>query len=132
MGADLILGLLEIDHDKEPNWAAAQDWINSLSDQDCVDTVMDVDGCDDISMLFGYAGNLENQIECARDRIQQSLIAVREGWNGNMRCITRVKGYRTTLLIAADSSWGDEVVEVTHLSYFDASGCAAAAGFLQP
>jgi hypothetical protein len=131
MGMDLLVSLLEIDHDKEPNWAKAQEHLDSMTDDVCVDTVLNVSGADELEDVLpsDYPAGM-SLADRARKRIQEAAEAVKEGWDNGLRSMTKIRGQRTTILIAAGESWGDDIEECTHMAYFDDSGCAEAAGFL--
>lgn len=121
MGADLILGFVEIAKRKKPNWSAAKAYLKKLSEKDMLQIALEAEqteSVDDLSENFS-----------PKVRILESLDHVIGGWDGMRRLMARCEGVKTTILIAADSSWGDPVDEVADIEYFVVSGMAHAAGF---
>ena len=123
MGADLIVGFLEIEKDQEPDWAAAKAVLDAITlDEawDIVESVEQFSSRDDMGERFGPKTRLEDAYE-----------SVKAGWEGMNRVIVKLYGARTVILLTGDTSWGDPIEEVTNIEYFDGSGMAKAAGFIQ-
>jgi hypothetical protein len=124
MGADLLLNLLEIDHDRIPNWAKAKKHITKLTAKQARQIIAEATDC--------LPGELdEDAAKGAKARIKEAFEAVKAGWDGQLRCMVRVRGIRTTMLIGAGISWGDSIQEVEDLRVFATSGADQAAGFLE-
>lgn len=130
MGSELLISLLEIDHDKEPDWDLAQAHLDTLTDEVCINTILSVSGADEVEDVLPLVPAGTSEGFRAKKRIRKAMESVKEGWANNLPNMVKVQGHRTTILIAGDSSWGDSIDECNDMAYFDDSGCATAAGFL--
>lgn len=134
MGADLILGVLEIEKDREPDWEATSRFVLNMSDDVALGALALV--CDlsvdkviaDMPPVMSHGNNMPGVQ--ARLMILSAVDSCRQGWAGHLRMMCRVSGVRTDMLIAGGVSWGDSITEVDDLRLFDQSGAASAAGFL--
>jgi hypothetical protein len=122
----LILQVFEIGRDRKPRWAAAQEKLRKLTDDQLVKGL-------ELGLQDKYEEFYENRAEAvaaARARAANGLKAVRSMWNEEWRISARVRLRRSDVLIVGDRTWGDppyeeyEDVEVAR-----ALGLPAAAGF---
>jgi hypothetical protein len=125
MGQDLLLSVLEMPGDEDPDWAAANACYEGLSEKRCCEIV-------NAAKQLGY-DDPEAELDCegcARE-IKGALDAMMDGWAGDRRDMVRI----TTpsgdeLLIAGGDSWGDSVEGCDLMALFYDSGMAEAAGFI--
>jgi len=118
MGRDMLISFVEIEHDKKPNFKKAAAVLKKL-DAETLQHAIEI-----------ATGNEHCEAQDARNRIEKALENTVAGWNDNLRMMVKCRGLATTLLIAADGSWGDSVEECDDLNLFAESGLAEAAGFL--
>lgn len=118
MGRDLLVSFIEIEHDKKPNFKKAAAVLKKL-DNETLQHAIEI-----------ATGNDQCDPEDARQRIEKALESVEMGWGEHLRLMVKCRGLATTILIAADGSWGDSVEECDDLNLFAEAGLAEAAGFL--
>ena len=117
MGADLILGFVEIARNKEPKWLAAEKHLERLTDE---------------QLSYVLEACTGQQDEKPRLKFKEALDLVIEVWGGyGARDMTILDCAKTKVLLAADTSWGDPVESVDSVELFRFSGMARAAGFLR-
>ena len=124
MGADLILAVLEIPHDVDPNFGAAKDKLDNFTKDDLLKlgvVLMQVSLFPDDDVFTA---------KDVKDVLSGAVEEVKACWMGDRRLATRLKLHSTTALIAGDSSWGDPVEECDAIAIFADSGLAHEAGFL--
>jgi hypothetical protein len=113
MGADLIIQVLSIDEDKEPDWVAARDWIANVEEK-------------------AFDTELEDEQD-ARDRAHAHLHELESVWKGERgdRSITGPFKLRDAkVLICGGTSWGDSPSELFDMiSDLDSIGALMKAGF---
>jgi hypothetical protein len=122
MGLELVLSILEIKKGRRPAFKKAEKLLNSLSDSKCVEVYANkYDVGDDVPQIS--ASN-------ARQSLKEALFTVKKGWYGENGIMVVCNGIATTMLIAGDATWGDNVTECEDMFLFAVSGMAEAAGFL--
>jgi len=124
MNPRLTLTTIEIENDKKPNWQAARDYVNSLTDQKIIDlynTGLDEDNRADARAY---------DIDIARHEIEGTIIMVEKGWNGEQRDIVVLNLSRTNLLIAGYEPWSDYTDGYSEINDFVRYGLAKIAGFI--
>jgi hypothetical protein len=123
VGADLIVSLIEIEKDKEPDWSKARSELAKLTEDEAADAVANAK-CVSLSELESEdSGPFLPQV-------QQAFEEVYAGWIGHHRFFTRLDGAKTNMLITGDRTWGDPVDECESLALFVESGLANVAGFI--
>jgi len=119
MGQELIVCLLEIDKNVNPNWKVADIYLKNIPANKCQDVIIEYFGCDD------YYDTLEEY----KTRLENALLSVKNGWSNLNRNMTVIEGHKSNMLIAAGESWGDSISEIEDLELFITSGMSEAAGF---
>jgi hypothetical protein len=126
MGADLIVGAVEMPKGKTPDWAAARAMCAQLTDAEAVVAVLSA----------GYGEWSEDDMpddvdaEAARDAVLTALDECEEGWLGFRRNMVSLSLAANDILIAAEMSWGDLPEGVQSINLFVDSGAAEVAGFV--
>jgi hypothetical protein len=98
------VNIFEMDLGVDPDWEAATDYINDLSEDECSELLEDV---------YGEShGNIQEN----RDAILEALNLVKEAWEEDSDRSVKFDGARTTILIAVENNCDNEL---------DASLCKA-------
>ena len=122
MGADLVLTCIEIPKNLAPVWQSARDRLNDMSEEECVQVLMDYHQCD------------KEDVECsidAKNTIAAVLNSIEEQWeNDTKRDMCVITLFKTKILISGGMSYGDCEEGVDLIGIFAESGLAHAAGFL--
>lgn len=124
MGAELIVGILEMPGNKEPNWSAARVVVNKVcrSRKRAAEVFRTAEqiGPDE----------LDHDPEDVKKRIRRAFDSVKAAWDGQLRSWVKTHTVHSTLLITGDMTWGDSPDGCTDIEFFWASGAAEAAGFV--
>lgn len=127
MGADLILQCAEIPADASPKWGVAKQHIERMTDAACLEAVAEQQQMP----VSEVEAELDYMASDCRSAIMSAYKEIREVWEGEpYRKYLVLNLYKTKLIVAANTSWGDPVEEVDTLTLFITSGAAEAAGFL--
>lgn len=117
MGADLIVAVLEIDHDKAPDWNALDAWLLKLTDKDLEERHVESPSDPDEKATV--------------DAIKAACNQVRDAYENGNRYTAAVRLSKTDVLIVGGLSWGDTPETVNEFDLFINSGAAKIAGFYE-
>jgi hypothetical protein len=132
MGADLVLNILEISNDKEPNWEAARRHLMQQSDDQLSAIAArypDHDHGEDED-VDDEAGSEDTVVVEPKRRFLKALDSVEFCWNGNSRNAVTHRGAHSVLLMVGGSTVGDPFSEIDDVELLIVSGMAEAAGFI--
>lgn len=162
MGADLVLHMLEMPKNKEPNWEAADAHVMRLSDAEICEVAERYPGDDDNNDTdeeqgeseerdegeegghardeddrdgkgqSGDDGDEDSEVTESKRRLHGALESVRACWDGEFRNAVRLKGVHTAIMVVGGTSFGDPFSEIDDVDLFIVSGMATAAGFILP
>lgn len=132
MGAELISGILEIESDRSPDWEAAWNYIQNLPDLETLNLESTILGLgeeyneeDDFS-----SEELKDMADSARKRFISSFEECFNGWSNHHRLMNKIKLSKTTILLAAGETWGDNLPQCDSIFLFEGCGAAKIAGFI--
>jgi hypothetical protein len=116
MGCDLIVGALEMAKGKEPDWAAAEQVLDQLTDEECLRTMGELDG------YLEEEGSPEREEAKTgfRSRMREALEVLHRMWDGGHRCAVLCPLSASRVLIFGGGSWGDDPFE----GYLDVAAVA--------
>ena len=136
MGAELISAVLEIRKDATPDWSAAEKHIQEMSDLDAMNIYSDCLGLGEEYTqedLDDPESDLMQNSHCNPEIVKrnmlQSLDNIKLGWENRLRSMNKIHLKDSIILLAAGTSWGDNVPECDDLFLFAGCGAANAAGF---
>ena len=103
MGCDLIIGALEVDKDKVPDWDAARQTLAALTFEQCSGTI------EELLMETPEPGTPEQDeimVEF-RERMVSALDSLQSMWGGGHRCAVLIRLRASDVLVFGGGSWGD-------------------------
>jgi len=143
MGADLILGVLEIQKGQAPDFEASEKHIRNL-DEATLQEVLEWHG-PQIAGSNGMSFRLQDfiqedssepatsepfKVDEARQRLLDDCQTLKEAWSDGRRTIVRMELHQTEALITGEVTWGDPVETVHLIDRFIRCGAAEKAGFI--
>lgn len=130
MGAELISAVLEIDKDVTPDWSAAEKHIQEMSDLDAMNIYSDCLGLGEEYTQEDLDGpESDCNPEIVKRNMLHSMDNIKLGWENRLRSMNKIHLKDSIILLAAGTSWGDNVPECDDLFLFAGCGAANAAGF---
>jgi len=117
MGADLILAATALRSGKQPDWAAAESWIEGLNEESLGN--------------FADIFSLDDEDEDLKERLKGHLADFREGIDDDRwRDLTWITVGPYKVYVSGGMSWGDSPTESFNaINELVASGVLTAAGF---
>jgi hypothetical protein len=125
MGSDFRAAALAIEDKVNPDWEAAEAFVQLIEDTALEQLQEDYSDLD----VFNVQ---ESCLEEVREGLFDIVHAVREGYDGKDRRFTflYLDKPKLGLIVAGGITWGDDPEGVKILTVFEKSGAAKAAGFL--
>lgn len=132
MGAELVANILEIKKGRTPDWAAAEHYLMSKSDDALADIAADLLGhhADAAEGPDQGGTGLERSVSETKAVLLKALESVVDCWHGASRNAIKYEATETMLLIVGGTTVGDPFREIEDIEAFVASGMARAAGFI--
>ena len=128
MGAELISAVLEIDHNVQPDWEKAENFIRNMDDLTVVNLYFDILQLGD-EYTQEDLPEIAGDIEHARQGFLDALNDCLAGWQNSHRFMNKIRLKNSTILLAAGETWGDSVHQCDSIMLFDGCGAAKEAGF---
>jgi len=128
MGAELISAVLEIDHNVQPDWDKAENFIRNMDDLTVVNLYSDILELEE-EYFQDELSDIPKEIESARNGFLDALDDCRLGWQNSHRFMNKIRLKNSTILLAAGETWGDSVHQCDSIMLFDGCGAAKKAGF---
>lgn len=136
MGAELISAVLEISKEAAPDWLAAEKHIQEMADLDAMNIYSDCLGLGEEYTqedLEDSESDLRQNSYCnpqlVKQNMLQSLDNIKLGWENRLRSVNKIQLQNSIILLAAGTSWGDNIPECDDIFLFAGCGAAKAAGF---
>lgn len=124
------LSIIEIPKNKQPDFPAAEIYLNDMGDEDMIRVVADVTG----HCYFDFEDEWE-QVQACRDRLYEAFETTNKAWNDqvNPDSPQDIMIYDGTnkMLVAVGNYDSCDLDSVESMELFKLSGMAKAAGFLE-
>ncbi len=128
MSIELISAVLEIDHNVQPDWDKAENFIRNMDDLTVVNLYSEV-----LQLGDEYSEedlpDVELDIKKARQGFLSALKDCKAGWENSHPMMQRILLKHSRILLAAGESCGDSIEQCDSIILFDGCGAAKKAGF---
>lgn len=128
MSIELISAVLEIDHNVQPDWDKAENFIRNMDDLTVVNLYSEVLQLGDEYSEEDLSG-IELDIKKARQGFLSALKDCKVGWENGHPMMQRILLKHSRILLAAGESCGDSIEQCDSIILFDGCGAAKKAGF---
>ena len=129
MGAELFSAVIEIDHNMDPDWVKAENFIRDMPDVQMMNLHSDILGLGEEFSFEDDLSEFADQVSAARQNFLDALNSCKSGWENKHRFMNKIKLRNNTILMAAGESWGDNVTQCDSIHLFAGCGAAKEAGF---